>query len=107
MTLRSAWPNLTMAVVHNEGAVPLGSHAAHEVLTRYPVSRKFVIAALDAPIAKVLQSTEFSLSEFLLAPESDISIVVRAALKAWITPVFTQFLSFELRATLEDALCLR
>jgi hypothetical protein len=33
----------------------------------------------------------------------DMSIVVRAALKAWIGPVFTQFQSFELRQRLESS----
>ena len=32
-----------------------------------------------------------------------MSIVVRAALKAWIAPIFTQFQSFELRLELEGA----
>jgi hypothetical protein len=106
MALRVTWPDLRMIVVHNEGAAALGDHA-HEILRHYPVGRKFVIAPLDPSVARFLQDTGFSLSSFLIAPPPDMSIVVRAALKAWMTPVFTQFLSYELRATLEDALYLR
>jgi hypothetical protein len=36
-----------------------------------------------------------------------MSIVVRAALKSWIVPIFTQFKSFELRRDLESSDYLR
>jgi hypothetical protein len=104
--LSQIWPDLTITLVHNEGAVPLGPHA-HEILSRYPTRGKFIIAPLDGSVAPILQDTNFSLSQFLLEPPSDMSIVVRAALKGWITRVFTQFQSCELRATLDDAVYLR
>ncbi|PWB83375.1 MAG: hypothetical protein C3F11_06940 [Methylocystaceae bacterium] len=102
LALSAAWSGVTMVAVHNEGVSPLGARA-HEIMARYPVSRKFVIAPLDAPVAKALEQPDFSLSRFLLAPPTDMSIVVRAALKAWIGPIFTQFQSFELRLDLEGA----
>lgn len=106
LALSAAWKDLTMIAIHNEGASPLGAQA-REILSRYPARRKFVFAPLDAPIAKMLERREFSLSRFLLAPPSDMSIVVRAGLKAWLAPIFTQLQSFELRLELEGAEFLR
>lgn len=102
LALSAAWSDVTMVAVHNQGASPFGVRA-HEIVARYPATRKFVIAPLDAPVARALEQPDFSLSRFLLAPPSDMSIVVRAALKAWIAPIFTQFQSFELRLDLESA----
>ncbi|MBY6240281.1 hypothetical protein [Methylosinus sp. Sm6] len=104
--LHAAWSDVAMVVVNNEGASPLGA-AAHEILAHYPASRKFVIAPLDAAVARSLESPELSLSGFLVAPPPAMSIVVRAALKAWLAPIFTQFRSFELRQQLNGAEFLR
>lgn len=38
-----------------------------------------------------------------MSPPPEMSIVIRAALKAWIAPIFTQFRSFELRQELDGA----
>lgn len=100
--LSAAWNDLTIVAVHNEGASPLGPQA-HEILARYPAARKFVIAPLDAAVAKALDRSDLPLSRFLNAPPTDMSIVVRAALKSWLIPIFTQFQSFELRMDLENA----
>jgi hypothetical protein len=105
-SLNAAWPDVWMTVVHNEGAAPLGP-MAHEILSRYPARSKFVIPGLEGPIARALDDPELSLSGFLLEPPADMSIVVRAALKAWIAPIFTQFQSFELRLDLESSDFLR
>ncbi|MBI3275478.1 MAG: hypothetical protein HYZ60_05960, partial [Methylocystis sp.] len=70
LALAAAWRDQTMIVVNNEGAAPLGAKA-HEILARYPARRKFVIAALNGPIAKALEVPGFSLSRFLLAAPSD------------------------------------
>lgn len=102
LALHAAWRDVGMVVVHNEGASPLGEEAA-DILGHYPASRKFVIAALDQAVARALDRPDLSLSQFLLAPPSEISIVVRAALKAWLTRIFTQFQSFELRQQLDGA----
>ncbi len=105
-SLLASWPELRMILVHNEGAYPLGDEAT-EILQRYPAQGKFVIAPLEGPLAKVIESPSLSFSHFLRAPPSDMSIVVRAALKGWITPIFTQFKSFELRQELESSAYLR
>lgn len=101
--LSRSWPQLRLIVVDNEGAAPLGPKS-REILSHYPAQGKFVIAELQGPVAKTLDDPDLSLSEFLHAPPAAMSIVVRAALKAWITPVFTQFRSFELRLEMESGL---
>lgn len=106
ISLNTTWPDLWMTVIHNEGAAPLGP-APHEILSRYPARGKFVIPRLEAPVAQMLDDLDLSLSEFLREPPPNMSIVVRAALKAWLTPIFTQFQSFELRLDLESAAFLR
>ena len=106
LALNAAWPDLAMVVVHNEGAAPLGEQP-HDILHRYPARGKFVIAPLDGPVAKLLTNPSLSLTRFLLAPPSDMSIVLRAALRHWILQSFTQFQSFELRLELEASEYLR
>ncbi|MCC3245179.1 hypothetical protein LG047_07575 [Methylocystis sp. WRRC1] len=106
LLLNTTWPELWMTVVHNEGAAPLGAEAM-EILSRYPARGKFVIPRLEAPIARTLDDFQLSLSEFLAEPPLDMSIVVRAALKAWLAPIFTQFQSFELRLELQSSQFLR
>jgi hypothetical protein len=105
-SLSAAWPELTMIVVQNEGARALGA-AAPDILRRYPASHKFFISALPGAVANILDDPSLSLSRFLLAPPTDMSIVVRAALKSWLAPIFTQFKSFELRRELESSDYLR
>ncbi|BBU61233.1 hypothetical protein MSC49_11680 [Methylosinus sp. C49] len=100
--LSAAWPDLPMLIVQNEGAAPLGAYA-HETLGQYPTTRRFLIGALDGAVAKTLDEPDLSLSRMLVSPPPDMSIVIRAALKAWIAPIFTQFRSFELRHELDGA----
>lgn len=106
ISLNTTWPDLWMTVIHNEGSAPLGP-TPHDILSRYPTRGKFAISRLEAPIAQALDDFDLSLSEFLRDPPPNMSIVVRAALKAWLTPIFTQFQSFELRLDLESAVFLR
>ncbi len=100
--LHEHWPELTMMIVHNEGASPLEPEEI-EIFHRYPAQGRFVIAPLPAPVVRALSDTTLSLSEFLRSPPVDMSIVVRAAIKAWIAPIFAQFQSFELRRQLESS----
>jgi len=106
LLLNTTWPDLWMTVVHSEGVAPLGPEAV-EIIARYPARGKFVIPRLEAPIARTLDDFGLSLTEFLREPPSDMSIVVRAALKAWLLPIFTQFQSFELRLELQSSEFLR
>ena len=105
-SLNATWPELPMVVVHNEGARPLGPEAA-DLLRRYPAKHKFVVSALPGPVANILEDPSLSLWRFLRAPPTDMSIVVRAAHKSWIVPIFTQFKTFELRRDLESSDYLR
>jgi hypothetical protein len=104
--LNVAWPLLWITVIHNEGAAPLGNRA-YEILSAYPARGKFVIGKLDGPVAEWLEEQDLSLSGFLREPPASMSIVVRAALKNWILPIFTQFQSFELRLDLQSSKFLR
>jgi hypothetical protein len=100
--LARRWPDLVMAVVTNKGAAPLGQDGV-DILAQFPSARRFVIGALDASSKAVFEPPEFSMSEFLLSPPSDISIVVGTALRAWVAPIFTQFRTFELQIAMEGA----
>ncbi|WP_159726179.1 hypothetical protein [Methylosinus sp. Ce-a6] len=100
--LSAAWRDLPMVVVQNEGAAPLGPYA-HETLGYYPSTRRFVVGPLDGAVAKILEQPNLSLSRVIVSPPPEMSIVIRAALKAWITPIFMQFRSFELRHELDGA----
>ena len=66
-----------------------------------------MIPSLEAPIARALDDVDLSLSRFMREPPAGMSLVVRAALKAWLSPIFTQFQSFELRLELQSSEWLR
>jgi hypothetical protein len=104
--LAAAWPEAPLFVVSNEGAAPLGREAP-DILARYPASGKFVIPALETPVQRALEDPHLSLTGFLQAPPGDMSLVVRAALKSWIAPIFTQLRSQELRRELGSSDLLR
>ena len=99
--LRRQWPDLTMVIVNNEGAAPLGP-GVYDHLARYPSERTFQIPSLDAAFHETIDNPDFSLSRFLVAPPADMSIVLRAGLRSWLARIFAQFQSFELRMTLQD-----
>jgi hypothetical protein len=104
--LNTTWPDLWMTTIHNEGAAPLGAEALN-ILSQYPSRGKLVISRLERPIAKALDDYQLSLSDFLQDPPPAMSIVVRAALKSWLIPIFTQLQSFELRLDLQSSEFLR
>ncbi|MCW2285179.1 hypothetical protein M2323_003075 [Rhodoblastus acidophilus] len=101
-SLANALPTVETLLTYNEGAAPLGPDA-HERLALYPPHRRLKIGALDALVSRALQPPDLSLSWFLIEPPSDMSLVVRAGLKSWMTPVFSQFRAFEMRRALEEA----
>ncbi len=100
--LHAQWPDINMAIVGNEGAAPIGAGAIDH-LERYPAMHVFEIKTLDPVVRKVIEAADFSFSQFLAEPQDQMSIVVRASLRAWLLPVFQQFQSFELRLTLQDS----
>lgn len=104
--LTSAWPNLWLTAVNNEGAAPLGP-AAHDILENYAARAKILLPRLEAPIARALEEPDLSLSGLLMDSPVVMSLVVRAALKNWLMPIFTQFRSHELRIALQSSQFLR
>jgi hypothetical protein len=104
--LTTTWPDLWVSVVHNEGASPLGFDA-RETLASYRARGRLVIPKLERPIVRFLDNPEFSLSSFLREPPAAMSLVVRAAIRNWLLPTFTQLHSFELRLALQSSQFLR
>jgi len=100
--LAQALPTVETLLTYNEGAAPFGPQL-QDRLALYPPHRRLKIGALDALVGRALQPLDLSLSYFLLDPPSDMSLVVRAGLKAWLTPIFAQLRAFEMRRALEDA----
>jgi hypothetical protein len=99
--LARRYPEVTMVTVINEGAAPLGE-VSLDLLARYPASRIFKIAALDPILRQTIEAPGFSLSRFILAPPTGMSIVVRSGLKSWLARILAQFQSFEFSMTLEQ-----
>ena len=62
-----------------------------------------LVRALDPVLRRVIEDPGFSLFDFMAEPPDDMSIVVRAALRAWIGPVFEQLKVLELRIALRGS----
>ncbi|SEC56661.1 hypothetical protein SAMN05444161_1385 [Rhizobiales bacterium GAS191] len=92
--LAGRWPDLNMVVVTNKGAAPFG-RGALEILAQFPSPRRLVIGALDPSTRAYFEAADFSLPNFLRTRPSDMSIVIRIGLTAWVAPIFTQFRAFE------------
>jgi hypothetical protein len=104
--LTTTWPRLWLTTVNNEGAAPLGPDA-REIMENYSARAKIVLPRLERPIANALDDPHLSLSGLLMDSPISMSLVVRAALKNWLMPVFTQFRSHELRIALQSSQFLR
>jgi hypothetical protein len=100
--LARQWPELCLVIVTNKGAAALGPNAL-DILAQFPSPRRFVIGALDPSTWACFEAPDFSLSHFLRAPPSDMSIVTRTGLRAWVAPIFIQFQTFELRMSMQGA----
>jgi hypothetical protein len=97
--LADRYPDLQMMIVENSGAAPI----AREQLARYPGRGVLRVGALDPVLRQAIEDPNFSLSRFMLAPPTSMSIVVRSGLRDWLVRIFAQLRSFELRMTLERA----
>jgi hypothetical protein len=100
--LAHALPGVETLLTYNESAAALGADI-QERLACYPPHRRLKIGALDTLVGRALQPLDLSLSYFLMEPPAEMSLVVRAGLKAWLTPIFSQFRAFEMRRALEEA----
>jgi hypothetical protein len=89
-------------LAHNEGAAPLGD-AAEDILGRFPPHRRLRLCALDPLLGRALEPVDLSLAALPIEPPPDMSIVVRAGLRAWLSPIFSQWRSFELRHALDNS----
>lgn len=85
--------------VINEGVVSFG-YEPSELLDELSLDQTFEMGALDHITLRTIDAGQFSLSRFLMTPPSAMSIVLRAQLKQWLTRMFTQLQSFELRRSL-------
>jgi NAD(P)-dependent dehydrogenase (short-subunit alcohol dehydrogenase family) len=100
--LAALWPGVDLLIVHNAGAAELGDDVP-AVLKNYPGQRALHVPALDPFLRRLIDEPGFSLSGFLRAPPENMSLVVRAALHAWLSRVFDQITSYELMIALRDA----
>jgi hypothetical protein len=96
------WPELGLAVIGNEGTVPLGAGGL-DYLARFPAVHTFELKALDPVVRRAIEDPGFSFSKFLLDQNDAMSIVVRASLRSWLLPIFQQFQSFQLKLAMEDS----
>lgn len=95
--LAQRYPGQQMIVVENAGAAPV----ARDQLSRYPGSGILKVGALDPVLRQAIDDPSFSLSRFMLAPPTNMSIVVKSGIRDWLVRIFSQLRSFELRMTLE------
>ncbi len=100
--LAGALPSVETLLTYNEGAAGFGAQT-QEILALHPPHRRLRVAGLDPMVARALQPIDLSLSFFLMDPPTDMSLVVRAGLKSWLTPIFSQFRAFEMRHALDEA----
>ena len=89
-------------IVENHGASGQGELDS-EIIDLYPAGNSVLVRALDPVLRRVVEDPDFSLFEFMIEPPENMSIVVRAALRAWIGPVFDQLKVLELRIALRGS----
>lgn len=99
-------PNASLLIVANEGAAPLGEDD-HDWLSRYPGASGFRIGPIDPAVRAVVEAGEFALSDFVAAPPQQLSLVVRARLREWVSRAFAQFKAFDLRLAMRASQFLR
>jgi hypothetical protein len=103
--IRARFPRLTIVSVRNEGALSAKAHVAPrpDQATVFPFEPQLHIAPLEPILRRVIDVPGFSFSAFLREPSADMSIVVRAAVRAWTGKIFVQLHNLELRLSLFDA----
>lgn len=102
--LQAIWRRVPVIPVVNEGFVRLGTKI-NDHLDAFPSGRSFQVPLLEPLLQNAIAMPDFSLSGFLNRPPAvdEMSLVVRADLRSWITRVFTQFRSHELRKALDES----
>jgi hypothetical protein len=107
--IRERFHGLMIVSVRNEGALSAAAHVAPrpDQATLFPFEPQLHIAPLDPILRRAIDTPGFSFSAFLREPSADMSIVVRAAVRAWTAKIFVQLQNLELRLSLLDAEYLR
>lgn len=100
--IAAQWPGVELVIVENCGASGQ-SELDPDVRDLYPAGAGILVRALDPVLRRVMEDPEFSCLDFMIEPPEDMSIVVRAALRAWIGPVFDQLKVLELRMALRGS----
>ena len=100
--IAAVWPSIELVIVENHGASGQGELDS-EIIDLYPAGNSLLVRALDPVLRRVVEDPDFSLFEFMIEPPENMSIVVRAALRAWIGPVFDQLKVLELRIALRGS----
>jgi hypothetical protein len=70
-------------------------------LASFPTTQGFSFPALDPVAASVLDGFNGRLARFIDNPPEDLSIVVRARMRDWVTRAFVQFRAFDVRRAFE------
>ena len=104
LRIQAIWRGVPVIPVVNESFVRLGTKI-NDHLDAFPSGRSFQVPPLEPTLQTIINMPEFSLSGFLSNPPSvdAMSLVVRADLRSWITRVFTQLRSHELRKGFDDS----
>jgi hypothetical protein len=107
--LRERFEGLTIVSVRNGATNPMPYAPGYRpnAPVTYPTETHLQMPALDPILRRAIDGPGFSLSGLLRAPPQEMSIVVRAGLRAWVSKIFLQFQNFELRLSLSEAEYLR
>jgi hypothetical protein len=95
-------PQSFIITTYNEGGYKPSSVDC-DMLARFPGDRIFDMGSMDPILRNIVEAPGFSFARFMRQPPSDMSIVLRAALKAWIARMMNQFRSLELSVVMETA----
>ena len=99
-------PHASMLIVSNDGAAPLGDEPI-DWLARYPTLDGFRIGPIDPAVRGVVEAGDHPLTAFVSEPPQQLSLVVRARLRDWVSRAFAQFKAFDVRLAMRDSEFLR
>ena len=102
--IQAIWRRVPVVPVVNEAFVRLGAKI-NDHLDAFPSGRSFQVPQMEPMLQSTMAMPRFSLSEFLRKPPAadEMSLIVRADLRSWVTRVFMQFRSYELRKLMDEA----
>ena len=104
--LRARFPDLRVTSVRNEAATGVSAVTGPRsgAPAKFLDEPRLQIPPLDPILRRVIDIPGLSLAAFLRgSPMADVSIVVRAAVRAWTSKIFVQLQDFELRHSMAGA----